>query len=325
MKLPERLHSISRRHITVIAAAVVVGVLVSLTLGGMTFPSTGCSWCHSMQPHVTAHEASSHVSVECRSCHATPGVLGPTADGLRIVRWLLAEPFADGPGVVSLSDRPCMSCHTETLHETITGSVRVRHEDFADEPCATCHGGTSHTVEGRFYIGAQMEDCMSCHRVSVANLVGCEACHPDDTAPSARSLPTAWKASHGAGWEQAHGMGDLRSCPACHAPSVCEKCHGVGLPHPSAWSRSHGLGLTDAARADCVPCHQEQWCMDCHGVPMPHPVGFLPVHGPAAEENPGACDTCHSAEQCDYCHYRSSHPDVPGTGMSLPGGDTGAR
>ena len=297
-----------------------LGATVLAVGAGAAVRLVECSVCHTMRPYAAAHGETRHASIECAVCHVTGGVLGLPADGVRALRWLVAEPFADGVHPMRTGDASCRGCHDEMLSQTVVASVRVRHSDFDETACGTCHGGTAHPLGSRWHIGPQMDDCLTCHRVSLTNVGACDVCHPVEATRSAREGTTAWRASHGAGWQQAHGMGDLSGCPACHAPSTCERCHGVGLPHPPTWSRAHGTDLADDVREACGTCHQSEWCAACHGVEMPHPDGFLPVHGPQADEaGLTACERCHDAAQCDACHYFSSHPNFPSVGMTAFG------
>jgi hypothetical protein len=317
---------ITNAQILVIAAAVVVVASLTTGLLGAATRVVDCSVCHSMRPYEDAHAQTGHASLGCIECHASRGVLGLPADGARAMRWIVREPFVDNVEPVLLGDSLCRGCHESILDEVIVSSVRVRHSDFEEAACGTCHGGAAHAAEGRWYIGPQMEDCLTCHRVSLNNVGVCDVCHPVEATSPSRDRPSAWRASHGPGWEQAHGMGDLSGCPACHAPSTCEQCHGVGLPHPPTWQREHGTDLDAGTREACQTCHEVQWCSDCHGVEMPHPEGFLPAHGPqATEAGEAACTRCHDIEQCYACHFYSSHPNFPSVGMSAFGGDPGAR
>ena len=55
---------------------------------------------------------------------------------------------------------------------------------------------------------------------------------------------------------------------------------------------------------------------------MPHPKTFLPVHGEKADEvGEDSCYKCHNADACQACHFRSSHPQVPGVGFGHSAGE----
>jgi hypothetical protein len=266
---------ITRAQALIIAAAVLVFAALSTVLLGAATRVVACSACHSMRPYETAHAGTGHASIECDDCHASRGVLGLPADGVRAIRWIVREPFVDSVEPVLLGDASCRRCHETMIEEVLVSSVRVRHSDFEETPCGTCHGGTAHPVAGRWHIGPQMEDCLNCHRVSLNNVGACDVCHPAEATSASRERPSAWRASHGPGWEQAHGMGDLSGCPACHAPSTCEACHGVGLPHPAYLAartrdrsrRRDARSMPDVPRGAVVLCLSRRGDAASRGLP----------------------------------------------------------
>jgi hypothetical protein len=293
------------------AVGITMALIVALLFaaGSAVRADTACDSCHTMQPYVEAAPESAHSSLPCSSCHASTGTGGMLVDGLRAAGWVSSGEVQP----VAYDDAPCLECHSNVLEETIeAGGIRVRHSDFADMPCTRCHGGTGHEVEGRFYRITEMDDCMQCHRSSTANLETCSVCHVPDADAERREGNTTWRVTHGPGWQQTHGMGDLRTCTACHDPAYCIECHGVRVPHPSDWLVGHGDPLEGVEDERCATCHDSQWCVDCHQVDMPHPAGFLPAHGPEADEvGSERCYRCHDRRNCDECHIRSSHPSLP--------------
>lgn len=304
----------------------VVGCLVLSVVvvagGSAVRRDVGCGLCH--RGHVAANQDSAHQGLRCAECHASPGAAGLVADGLRSIRWLSVSPFRDAqPGFAP--ERACRECHSFVLTSTVTTYVRVRHADFAEERCARCHAGTGHRVdaERRWYAGPLMEDCTGCHRVSGTNVDACYVCHPPGLT---RQRPedersTVFTASHGAGWQRAHGMGDMSGCTTCHIPADCAKCHGIPLPHQQGWQRVHGDGLTEPVRERCSACHDPQWCTDCHGIEMPHGDGFLPAHGGLAEGLKDVCYRCHVEASCAQCHYSAEHNQAPGVDYHFGAGD----
>lgn len=297
---------------------------LALAAGGAVRASRGCASCHAMDAYSAAHRSSPHDAVPCAGCHARAGMLGMMADGIRYGRWAAAAVTGSAP--VDAYSTGCLSCHARVLSRTVVSrGVRVRHADFASEACERCHGGVGHAVEGRWRESVAMDDCTGCHKTFGGETGGCETCHPRPSAAAGsrggRSEgATPWRASHGAGWSQSHGMGDLSGCPGCHRPSYCKGCHGVEMPHPGSWQRTHGKAAA-APGAKCETCHELSWCTSCHGLRMPHPAGFLPNHGLEAERaGTSVCLRCHGQESCDECHYRSAHPNVPKTGFRRSGG-----
>ena len=55
----------------------------------------------------------------------------------------------------------------------------------------------------------------------------------------------------------------------------------------------------------CSTCHPREFCNGCHGVPMPHPPGFVKTHGPYGKANPQVCAKCHGqgVDFCNSCHH----------------------
>ncbi len=151
-----------------------------------------------------------------------------------------------------------------------------------------------------------MDACVACHRQANAS-VACDLCHVKG-AQGKPASDTSWGVTHGPEWRTTHGMGDLRSCDACHDNGVCVRCHGTALPHPRGFYLQHGAEALETG-AKCVSCHGRSFCDSCHGSPMPHPVGFLPAHSKLASgyADP-ACLNCHHREGCDKCHSAHTHP-----------------
>lgn len=307
------------RKVLPITAMVVATLVAFVVLAGASARAgLGCTACHTMLPYERAADSSAHPGLGCEACHTGTGALGVVGDGLAATRMLLAEPFVDraDPGSV-FSNGACVGCHDAVGRETvISRGLAVRHSDFMDVACTTCHAGTGHALAQRHYRGPEMEDCTRCHTVSVTNLESCETCHRADEDQDRREGATAWRATHGPGWETAHGMGDLTSCTTCHAGDFCVTCHGVKLPHGAEWPREHGRDLEPVTREACATCHEPAWCEGCHGVEMPHPGGFMAEHEfVSADVGEQTCVNCHNKEYCNACHLASSHPDLPGVGM----------
>ena len=55
----------------------------------------------------------------------------------------------------------------------------------------------------------------------------------------------------------------------------------------------------------CSTCHSREFCTECHGVPMPHPANFQKSHGTYGRANPQVCAKCHGFKVnfCDNCHH----------------------
>ncbi len=305
-----------RARVRAFLAAFGFGALGFLTaLGAGVQHGIGCSTCHQMRPFADAHDLGVHAAYDCDRCHAPGGLLTAPAEGIRAVGWGLSAALGKTPGVTTVPDSSCRSCHSSTLSETVVArGIAVRHSDFLVTPCTECHSGTGHRARGRHYRQLEMDDCMGCHKSAATDPKSCERCHVG--AGERREGSTAWRATHGPEWEMTHGMGELTSCAGCHEPRVCVECHGVRVPHTADWMATHGDWAQESPGEKCVTCHDSEWCVDCHGVEMPHAPDFLPGHGPLALEiGQDACVRCHDVVSCHVCHFESSHPAVPGVGM----------
>lgn len=322
-RLTAPLHSQRGRRL--VAAWVSLALLVvlavfwaagSLVAGG----AFGCDGCHAMAPYAAAHGESLHAGTSCRECHTRSGIPAAIVAAPRSLRWISSAVVGRKPAPVQVTDEPCRDCHSMVLSETVdSGGLRVRHSDFIETSCGMCHAGTAHVLDDRHYMAPQMEDCTGCHRTSAVRVESCTTCHVG-SGDRAEQGASAWRAVHGAGWAQAHGMGDLDGCVDCHEPSYCARCHGLAMPHPVEWARTHGESAVESA-ATCESCHDPDWCTSCHGMQMPHPVAFISVHpGAASEQGQQVCYRCHSFGLCESCHVKSSHPLVPGVRADAHGG-----
>lgn len=306
------------RWIPVLAAALLMAwAALVLMLGAVSRSDSSCSGCHAMREYARAHSGSAHGSIGCDECHSRTGGLGLAADGLAMQRRISGQILGHSPSKLAyVSDLPCRGCHGTALAGTLrTSNGAVRHVDFADVPCFECHGGVAHKLERRVYGAAQMEDCTSCHNQDPRDVSGCALCH---TGEEERRIGVAsvWRTTHGANWSTTHGMGDTRTCRACHSHDYCDRCHGTAIPHADDWKARHGATVSTQGATACRTCHQEAWCVRCHGTRMPHPVGFKRVHGKEADRlGDSSCLRCHPEEACAECHLRSSHPNLPGVGM----------
>lgn len=219
------------------------------------------------------------------------------------------------PMPASIDERRCVSCHAQALAGVVRAhGIAVRHSDFAATRCAYCHGGVGHLVSNRAYKHPEMDDCLTCHKASPMNVASCDLCHIDGSDPAVRVAKSAWRVTHGAGWEKTHGLGDLATCAACHTRDKCAKCHGVQMPHPENWKAVHGTGVDASRRTKCHECHAQSWCEACHGgVPMPHPQGFIKTHYDDVEKHGyETCLKCHLLTDCEACHVAGAHLRLPG-------------
>ena len=159
---------------------------------------------------------------------------------------------------------------------------------------------------------ATMNVCLDCHD-SARVRSKCTTCHAERTMAQ-RVSTGEWQVTHGPAWKQTHGMGDLKTCAACHPNDFCVRCHGIPLPHNADFLRTHPASAL-SNRSDCSVCHKQTFCDNCHGLPMPHPVAFTPLHPSIVRQRgQGMCLRCHVQDDCTNCHIKHVHPG----GATLP-------
>jgi hypothetical protein len=215
----------------------------------------------------------------------------------------------------------CLTCHEDDLRGSkVARGIRMNHKglDSTEWPCTRCHPTTAHGAASYRQNGYNMDSCLPCHNTNPSNPATCAVCHPNGSPtaeggkPTTGEVPTPWEVSHGKNARSTHGMGDLNTCKACHAPEYCISCHDLQLPHPEGYLHIHGEQTAALGLDGCLTCHKQASCDACHGVEMPHPDGFLQAHPKtAAGESSDMCLRCHTAESCEECHIRSTHPGLP--------------
>ncbi len=194
---------------------------------------------------------------------------------------------------------------------TDTAGLRINHKSCAAVgQCTECHSGTAHGSEVAWAREPEMQACIACHEDNNGP-VECDTCHNGKLTKD-RLSQGAWRVTHGKNWEQAHGMGDTRTCVSCHPDDYCSRCHGAGVPHDVQFLAQHGA-VSLQADADCESCHPKKFCSDCHQVEVPHPRDFIDEHPQKTKgyQDP-ACLRCHAIRDCLDCHEYHAHPG--GTG-----------
>jgi hypothetical protein len=288
--------------------------LGALAAGAAVWP-TSCVPCHSSE--TTSLADSRHAGVHCDDCHAGTGVFDLVDNRMRVAAMVPAQVIPGGGEGAKVGNEGCLECHGEMLPQTVVSNgVRMNHRAPEDAGwlCSSCHPNVAHmTDEGVSVSSYSMDSCLECHVQSAENITGCQTCHPEDEQPSRPSVTqTSWQIVHGAEWRTMHGMGDLDTCKACHAPSYCSACHTIEMPHPEPFLPRHGeLAQDPEALASCTDCHEPASCDGCHGTPMPHPATFLPDHSTTVEQDgDDACYRCHTEDNCTACHTRHAHPGL---------------
>lgn len=140
--------------------------------------------------------------------------------------------------------------------------------------------------------------------------LSCVDCHPVGLRPNQALPPPPRSSCHGC------HLGELPGAPK-QATRVCTTCHAhraelVPASHGPGWEHAHGAEAR-ARGATCSDCHRTSTCVDCHeargaGQRNPHPPAFRTTHGVEARLDPARCSTCHTGNSCQTCHTTGALP-----------------
>lgn len=246
-------------------------------------------------------------AVECEQCHKKIKTSTDTTTG------------ADIP-----ARKICSDCHDEA--DGYTGSVRYRYRQaykfnhkihIAGQglTCKDCHEALyKKDIVSQEEIVPKMEYCFQCHDNSTATQY-CMLCHVNPSKPD----------DHKIDWNKLHGKkanADKKTCLSCHTgKESCLRCHrgtkGVHRYHNPNYELSHKYESRISLK-HCRACHSDRQCRDCHktsGVnynnptlKRRHPIGWTnrmssSFHSRKARINITTCTTCHTKNECNYCHF----------------------
>lgn len=293
----------------VIVASVVAFVVAALFLGvSYTSATRGCESCHD-KVHTTWTKGT-HASVSCVRCHVPSSPTAKLNFGVNVVMGMrLRLTDVSSGGATDIPNLRCMSCHIAVNKgaQVVGQSVKLNHEACAaTSRCVRCHGSVVHGPDQRLVRGIDMFECLDCH-TKVGQAVECDSCHPGRLKKD-RITTGTFAVTHGPKWREAHGVGSVSACSACHDEAKCGKCHGIGVPHGSGFVPIHGA-YAQAPEQKCESCHQPTFCNLCHGVLMPHPRQFKNEHSTIVRQSgEKQCRRCHSETDCTTCHTLHVHP-----------------
>ncbi len=318
-RVPRPAPRVTQRH-SLLGLASAALVAASLMLGG-TSTRAACVACHaSSVPREGV--AAAHARLSCYRCHLAEGAWSWPAFKARELLVMYPRALQGARALRDtdpVSDRACRSCHGRVMDGVVESvGIRIAHASCAvGRTCGSCHGVSAHGTALRWARQAIMEECVACHRTSGAS-TSCDGCHVE-RSERRRLEKGPWQITHGPTWSKTHGMGTLEWCATCHPRGYCVRCHGVDLPHPADFGRTHGA-LARSADARCETCHDRRaLCDACHGIEMPHPGGFLARHSKeASTASDPRCLACHIAKDCTACHVKHIHPGATRGTAPLP-------
>jgi hypothetical protein len=314
----------SNRYSSLLGTALLIigsiGILSTLAVGvaAVTLPS--CESCHLTAEFKAETSVRAHSGISCVRCHVRDDIGSRLSYGAYEVFGMALHNGPDyGRTAAEVADSTCKSCHAEVGKRAIMrNGLRMQHSTCAKgRHCTDCHSDTAHGVAVSWLRTATMETCLDCH--SSAKVRGsCTTCHLVPPTANKSKLSERY-VTHNANWKVTHGLGEQKTCAACHPPEFCAPCHTVPVPHPVTFARTHGK-LAIASRTACKKCHPDTSCTLCHATEMPHPKAFASEH-PKIVKSKGdkPCLRCHVRADCDGCHVAHVHPG------GATGGDEGVK
>jgi nitrate/TMAO reductase-like tetraheme cytochrome c subunit len=301
-----------------VPALSVIGIalllLVAIAVAGpitLAAPKS-CSSCHPVSAAYAQWSTSSHAKVACERCHVERATFGGLGNSVALVGDAVDTVTGNSTKSGVVQDGTCLSCHQKVRDDKpfVRGGLRMSHAGLIDTGyrCVECHSDVAHAAPAARPSGIRMSLCARCHN-NVKTSGACNLCHVDSRTPDkARLGDPEWSKTHGRDWKTLHGMGDLSTCTLCHDSKKCQGCHGIPLPHPEIFIKTHGKDSLQPS-ATCLTCHKQSFCDNCHAMPMPHPKGFLPKHPAYANStNDPRCLRCHPSDSCSDCHLDHVHP-----------------
>jgi nitrate/TMAO reductase-like tetraheme cytochrome c subunit len=301
-------------------------MLVVVAVGLSVAYTNSCSACHLIDPEVATYQKTAHyrAGVACQQCHTKPGVFNyliKNLQGATNVILYVSNSY-ERPLTTAVGTTNCVQCHPKAQLERdqVFNNIRVNHTGLreAGYQCITCHADISHPgtqLEVARVSQNKMPICARCHD-GVQLPDDCNICHVGGAPPEEINVPI-------------EGSVTPTQCQGCHRGQVvCAECHhGLAMPHPAGWMKTHGGVVVDRGKSICVSCHLKEdptFCIDCHGLRMPHPASWLSNHGPLGQAQPQKCVKCHGRDSCIKCHgLQMPHPSSwlsthPSTALSSP-------
>lgn len=230
-------------------------------------------------------------SSRCVACHNQPLSTFKASDGRRINHQRHAD---RGVG--------CTICHNRTGHsesdfeltllDPKLKAVNWKHADFMKmAACFRCH--TQETVKG-----APTGACLACHTRGFT------------LRPESHSASDFAKEGHAKLASRAESLTPWHSAGKEPAMKTIVATSGA-----TKWSADNLASLRKPSQInECSICHPKRFCSDCHGLPMPHPSGFEKTHGELSQSSGGLCTKCHAggAAFCGECHHAQRFGRAPG-------------
>lgn len=247
----------------------------------------------------------------CASCHASNALTGSGYSGITALTAAMhgyhsrvSDPV-NGLSLDASSNRAaCYRCHPGSVTRCLRGTMgnAVAEDGSMAIQCQNCHGSMSR-VGNRARAGWFDEPtCQQCHTgsatrnggairfTSVFNSDGTPRTAVDPIFATTANTPVSGVSLY----RFSAGHGGLQ-CAACHGSTHAE----YPASHANDNLQSIRLQGHVGTVAECNACHTSGVPRTVNGGPHGmHPVGaaWVSDHGDYAENNPGACTTCHGAD-----------------------------
>lgn len=266
-----------------------------------------CGACHETRKIYQSWSSSRHNQANCSDCHNEPGLGGFISNQARVFKSLKVKVFNSERNFrQSVTNDACLNCHDRIIYDLVVKKgVKMSHKEVirAGWLCIQCHGSTGHKLPVfKSRISWPSEDkCWACHQKK-SQLRACTLCHTKPEKKMPTNITKSGALAHLSDWATAHGAASNVTCSNCHQSSFCQSCHGVPLPHSSAWPRWHSK-VAAQYKDLCFRCHKQEFCQDCHRLPVPHQQPYWPRHSLEAKTyKESTCYRCHQQFMCQNCH-----------------------
>jgi len=162
-----------------------------------------------------------------------------------------------------------------------------------------------------------MDACFRCHGLERDSDApgACTACHPTDfeLVPASHEA-TGWYSAKG----DSSGHAEAAKEESASVAEAEELFKEARAEYPEVEEKAAGpiLGPSSGVNS-CYTCHQPSFCTACHGMPIPHPAEFKKSHAETGYKQPAPCKRCHApaaktnSASCNACHHKTPTPDAP--------------
>ncbi|MBI5232516.1 MAG: NapC/NirT family cytochrome c [Coriobacteriales bacterium] len=286
-----------------------------------------------------SHLAAVTVDEQCEQCHKLENTRVLTSPGIKIDHRAHKDKGIN-----------CAQCHNRVAHPERGYKLRLpynkKKQDFATMPgCMRCHRLSRDEELGELSAPGQ---CSTCHTRDFeltprghaakdwADPRGSSRGHADAAKAAQSFSETQEKIWAGAEEEFYEKRPRLLAriaignepvfvkvppywtqfeCSNCHTERFCTDCHGVELPHPENFKRSHVKDSKESEAPVCGKCHNPakrarfvgSSCSQCHHPQFkPARGSWVRTHGAIAKEidTQAECLICHKKNYCSSCHVR---------------------